>query len=123
MVIYADCNLTCSLILYNVQIPSLHHSPTRTLQVEWAAGDADAVVLTRLKNASVIHGLHEERVVIQLSIARADIPGAAVSAASFGTDEEVHARLAVHLLPPQACSPQSPHFSKIPIHALISLEC
>ncbi len=60
------------------------------------------MVLTRLKNASVIHGLHEERVVLQLDLARADVPGRAVSAAAFGqADEEVHARLRIELLPPQ----------------------
>jgi hypothetical protein len=74
-------------------------------QVQWTAGDPDAVVMTRLKNASVIHGLHEETVELQLSIARADVPGRAVSAAAFGADEEVHARLAVKLLPPQVCMP------------------
>ncbi len=67
------------------------------------AGEADAVVLTRLKNASVIHGLHEERVVLALEVARADVPGRAISAATFGlADEEVHARLRIELLPPQA---------------------
>ena len=67
------------------------------------AGEADAVVLTRLKNSSVIHGLHEERVVLALEVARADVPGRAISAATFGlADEEVHARLRIELLPPQA---------------------
>lgn len=71
----------------------------------WTAGEADAVVLTRLKNASVIHGLHEERVVLALEVARADVPGRAISAATFGlADEEVHARLRIELLPPQARS-------------------
>ncbi|BDA47659.1 probable calcium-independent phospholipase A2-gamma at C-terminar half [Coccomyxa sp. Obi] len=73
-----------------------------TAQVTWTAGEADAVVLTRLKNASVIHGLHEERVVLALEVARADVPGRAISAATFGlADEEVHARLRIELLPPQ----------------------
>lgn len=39
---------------------------------------------------------------LALELARADVPGRAVSAASFGqADEEVHARLHIELLPPQ----------------------
>ncbi|EIE23713.1 hypothetical protein COCSUDRAFT_41874 [Coccomyxa subellipsoidea C-169] len=83
-------------------LSSLNEATFETAQVTWTAGEADAVVLTRLKNASVIHGLHEERVVLQLDLARADVPGRAVSAAAFGqADEEVHARLRIELLPPQ----------------------
>lgn len=70
--------------------------------MSWTAGEPDAVVRTRLRNASVIHGLHEERVFLGLTLARADVPGSAVSAAGFGAGEEqVHVRLDVRLLPPQ----------------------
>ena len=71
------------------------------MQVVWTAGEADAVVLTRLKNASVIHGFHEEKVVLHMAVARADTPGGTVSAANFGHEEEVQVRLAVELLPPK----------------------
>jgi hypothetical protein len=71
-------------------------------QVVWTAGEADAVVMTRLKNASVIHGFHEEKVCLRMSVARADTPGDAVSAANFdGGEEEVQVKLAVELLPPK----------------------
>ena len=71
-------------------------------QVLWTAGEADAVVLTRLKNASVIHGFHEEKVCLRMTVARADTPGDAVSAANFdGGEEEVQVKLAVELLPPK----------------------
>ena len=59
------------------------------------------MVLTRLKNASVIHGFHEEKVVLHMTVARADTPGGAVSAANFGHEEEVQVKLAVELLPPK----------------------
>ena len=72
------------------------------LQVAWTAGEADEVVLTRLKNASVIHGFHEEKVSVRMAITRADTPGGAVSAANFdGAEEEVQVKLAVELLPPK----------------------
>ena len=72
------------------------------LQVAWTAGEADEVVLTRLKNASVIHGFHEEKVFVRMAITRADTPGGAVSAANFdGREEEVQVNLAVELLPPK----------------------
>ena len=59
-------------------------------------------MLTRLKNASVIHGFHEEKVFVRMAITRADTPGGAVSAANFdGREEEVQVNLAVELLPPK----------------------
>ena len=79
------------------------------LQVVWTAGEADEVVLTRLKNASVIHGFHEEKVFVRMAITRADTPGGAVSAANFdGREEEVQVNLAVELLPPKV-TPQPAH--------------
>ena len=72
------------------------------MQVVWTAGEADAVVLTRLKNASVIHGFHEEKVVLRMAVTRADTPGGTVSAANFdGHEEEVQVKLVVELLPPK----------------------
>ena len=72
------------------------------MKVVWTAGEADAVVLTRLKNASVIHGFHEEKVVLRMAVTRADTPGGTVSAANFdGHEEEVQVKLAVELLPPK----------------------
>ena len=60
------------------------------------------MVLTRLKNASVIHGFHEEKVVLHMAVTRADTPGGTVSAANFdGHEEEVQVKLAVELLPPK----------------------
>lgn len=60
------------------------------------------MVKTRLKNASVIHGFHEEKVFLRMSVARADTPGGAVSAANFdGREEEVQVNLSVELLPPK----------------------
>ena len=67
------------------------------------------MVLTRLKNASVIHGFHEEKVFVRMAIMRADTPGGAVSAANFdGAEEEVQVNLAVELLPPKV-KPQPMH--------------
>lgn len=60
------------------------------------------MVLARLKNASVIHGFHEEKVVLRMTVSRADTPGGTVSAANFdGHVEEVQVRLVVELLPPK----------------------
>ena len=65
------------------------------------------MVLTRLKNASVIHGFHEERVSMHMTVTRTDKPGDTVSAANFdGDEEEVQVRLVVELLPPKV-SPTS----------------
>jgi hypothetical protein len=78
--------------------------------VVWVAGEPDDVVRSRLRNAAVIHGLHEERVFLGLSLAAADVPGSAVvSAARYGAGEaQVHVRLDVRLLPPQARAPAAP---------------
>ncbi len=64
------------------------------------------MVLTRLKNASVIHGFHEERVSLHMTVTRTDKPGDTVSAANFdGDEEEVQVRLVVELLPPKVSPP------------------
>ena len=90
-------------------------------QVVWVAGEPDDVVRSRLRNASVIHGLHEERVFLGLSLARADVPGSAVSAAGYGAGEaQVHARLDVRLLPPQV-GLRLPISLDFPLHVLADM--
>ena len=54
---HASQLFSCKL---GLQVPG--SNLTMPKQVTWVAGEADAVVRTRLKNASVIHGLHEEKV-------------------------------------------------------------
>jgi len=91
-----------SAAISKINASSSSSGSSSCLQVAWTTGEADAVVLTRLKNASVIHGFHEEKVVVHMTVTRADTPGGTVSAANFdGREEEVQVRLAVEMLPPK----------------------
>ncbi|KAK9839624.1 hypothetical protein WJX81_001442 [Elliptochloris bilobata] len=93
------------VIKLGFQLSTLDRLQFETAQVSWTAGEPDAVVLGRLRNASVVQGLAEERVHVVLQAAEPERAGAAVSAATFGLPEDsVRVRLEVALIPPQVRS-------------------